>query len=761
MKTYQEERNTDILNHARKIVFVSFPPVQVKQANMDHLFDFWEEKLLSTNLDVYPWLGFDHDGLPDAKDFSVQNYPYVRGRSHQDILRLTAEGIDNLQDLALLQSWLFFGVLENTLQCHVPSAAFLEQNQTHGWILDTSPLRTILGDLKTDLVEKRRHEIAFMRHFAASLDEALRFSASFNRVLINHIRVAPDLKSTYESVVQSSSLLAESLYALHEFLLEDDFAAFLDLTWVMTSDADEKFCQRLVKRGWCPSVYPFAQSKGLSMLQYAVALEDEGFNRNTTHDKCTIHGCKVNDVDLATYEPTHTKDCNEYKCQMVTADNEQLTACLRAETFPIVDATRLILGGALPATQSLPVIPYQPGIPFVAISHVWAHGRGSVAEKGLPFCQIKNLVRIALAPNVDLGVYTPYLWIDSLCVPDDQSLRGTAIQLMSSVYQSASATIVLDEGMQNVSAASTDHFLLRLMLSDWNRRLWTLQEALLSKDVHILTPTGLVSLKRKFITSLQNPVRTAVSLRITTFFIPFISPTHRSTRFFALLLKDRSTSKPNDEALAIAPLFGVDVKPLISLSGDERQAAFWRNVKSVPRGLVFMGDTDRLSTPGMTWAPKTLMAANSFMDTTDTVDDARVTDQGLQAVYLVLKFKNKVPLPRGETSLAAHDSANDLYYLVKETAETGGDAAKEVLSDAIILQRDLRMQEGDYEAVISAVSVGGNANADLPVFKYLDRRAATVAQASEISQRLPEGMQLADIVDVECEPLEELEILVT
>lgn len=733
---------------------------------MNHLFDIFEQKLVSTDIDVYPWLGFDHDCGENNEVASIHQYPYVRGRSHEDIIRLTAEPLDDIEDLALLQSWLFFGVLEAALQCHVPSAAFLERNETHGWVLDTSPLRSILGDLKEDLLEERRDDVVFMRQFAASLDEALRFSASFNRALVNQIQVAPGLKSAYESVVQSSALLAESLYALHEFLLEDDFAAFLDLQWLMTNDTEDMFRQRLVNRGWCPSVLPFAKSLGISILQYVVAHEQEGFTANASHEKCTIHTCKVNDVDLSSYRPAHTNDCDKDNCRLITADNDQLEACLRSGNFPLIDATQLYLSKVLLTPACLPVIPYQPGISFVAISHVWAHGRGSVAETGLPTCQVKNLVRVALTPNDDLATYTPYLWIDSLCVPDDRSLRGTAIQLMASVYRSASVTIVLDEGMQNLSAASTDHFLLRLMLSDWNRRLWTLQESLLSSDVQILTPMGLISLKRQFIASLKNPVRTAVSLRISTFFISFISPAHRSNRFLALLLKHRSTSKASDEALAVAPLFGINTAPLVSLSGDERKAALWRGLQSVSRGLMFMGGKDRLSVTGMGWAPKSLMSPDAFMDTTDPGDDARVTDHGLQAVFFVLRFKTKTALPGGKTALVAHDTVNDLYYVVNESSDTAGADATEIYADAMILQRDLRMQQGEFEAAVSAIlqeyDAASTEDSQSPVvYKYLDRRAAMVCQPANLLRQVPKGLQLADIVDVECEPLEELEIMVS
>ncbi len=106
---------------------------------MNHLFDIFEQKLISKDIDIYPWLGFDHDSGSSSTVAPIQNYPYTRVRSQESVLRLTSSTITDREDLALFQSWLFFGVLEAVLQCHVPSAAFLQQKDTHGWILDSSP----------------------------------------------------------------------------------------------------------------------------------------------------------------------------------------------------------------------------------------------------------------------------------------------------------------------------------------------------------------------------------------------------------------------------------------------------------------------------------------------------------------------------------------------------------------------------------------------------------------------------------------------
>ncbi|KAI6045425.1 hypothetical protein EDC04DRAFT_2497115, partial [Pisolithus marmoratus] len=87
--------------------------------------------------------------------------------------------------------------------------------------------------------------------------------------------------------------------------------------------------------------------------------------------------------------------------------------------------------------------------PYVAISHVWADGRGSTTEKGLPACQIDALV-FAIQRLISTGAF----WIDSLCVPEARNSRGRAIGLMSKTYSDAQVVLVLDSGIHSCSISA-------------------------------------------------------------------------------------------------------------------------------------------------------------------------------------------------------------------------------------------------------------------------------------------------------------------
>jgi hypothetical protein len=73
-------------------------------------------------------------------------------------------------------------------------------------------------------------------------------------------------------------------------------------------------------------------------------------------------------------------------------------------------------------------------------------------------------------------------WIDSLGVPLWKKGRQKALKSMEWIYKAAPAIFVLDNGLLNISTAQTsrkmepEEIALRIMCSDWARRLWTLQE---------------------------------------------------------------------------------------------------------------------------------------------------------------------------------------------------------------------------------------------------------------------------------------------
>jgi hypothetical protein len=131
----------------------------------------------------------------------------------------------------------------------------------------------------------------------------------------------------------------------------------------------------------------------------------------------------------------------------------------------------------------------------------------------LPLCQFGRTWRLVAevygGPETELVAF----WIDTMCVPlEPPQVKKKAIARMKDVYRSAHTVLVLDEELQQtrcpfppsllVGAAArnegqSDHtadpasegnsvkmreLFIRLFVSPWSHRLWTLQEAALSKN---------------------------------------------------------------------------------------------------------------------------------------------------------------------------------------------------------------------------------------------------------------------------------------
>jgi hypothetical protein len=67
-------------------------------------------------------------------------------------------------------------------------------------------------------------------------------------------------------------------------------------------------------------------------------------------------------------------------------------------------------------------------------------------------------------------------------------------------------------------------------------------------------------------------------------------------------LKNRQTSKPDDETLCIGTLLGIDIKPLFAKSGPDRMKYLFQTVDRIRPAIIF-SETPRLEDEGWGWAP--------------------------------------------------------------------------------------------------------------------------------------------------------------
>ncbi|RPD69226.1 hypothetical protein L226DRAFT_425663, partial [Lentinus tigrinus ALCF2SS1-7] len=318
--------------------------------------------------------------------------------------------------------------------------------------------------------------------------------------------------------------------------------------------------------------------------------------------------------------------------------------------------------------------------PYVAISHVWADGLGSVTQRGLPACQIERLsaLIVQLEPR---GAF----WMDSLCIPRGHyrpvNLRKLAIKLMARTYKEAASVLVIDTGIQTQCSTSStvSNYLFRISLSGWMHRVWTLQEGLLARRLYFEFGGGAIVDVEKILAIHKGVIQLSlpVSDAFLSAYIPrgFISPeeTERLVSLFGyrrralssgisttledaiVLLHNRSTSHEEDETIAIAGLFPgkVNVEALLDIKDSSssatslrRMEAFLIQLGEVPKELPWLPlSVDRLHRLNFRWAPATLTSVGSSFSGATFFRTASCTADGLRGKYVVGRLPTAILIP--------------------------------------------------------------------------------------------------------------------
>lgn len=131
--------------------------------------------------------------------------------------------------------------------------------------------------------------------------------------------------------------------------------------------------------------------------------------------------------------------------------------------------------------------PYEPYQQYATISHVWADGYGNPTANELWKCQLDffwSLLTKTIPARMP-SLRCSRFWIDTLVIPVDQKhvdRRKEAIAQINKVFTNAKYTIVVDNALTGMSSGeSYEGTAMKILASGWMRRLWTLQEAYLSR----------------------------------------------------------------------------------------------------------------------------------------------------------------------------------------------------------------------------------------------------------------------------------------
>ncbi|KAI0713034.1 hypothetical protein C8T65DRAFT_164123 [Cerioporus squamosus] len=552
------------------------------------------------------WLGAQHDGHPISPSLSA----YVWQRYEPEMTRRA--------HLALWQSALSFGVLEAVLDGHIPERLLLS-DQTDGSIALTCQnlcvlcvelIRVLKSAGGGERAARARRAKDVVTRALLALDEAALPWKNARGIF----RSTGLTKDEEAEMICSLATLSNGLYiALHGICREELMAragAHNELlpgglprrSEVSSGVARFVYQRRMIEAGWCPfTVHGLVHdSHALALLAFAFARKPFVRRAQDEHAGCTPARCSIHDIDSSWYTTQHTTP--ECSCDFIRPTFSGISGLLLDDEIPVLTyegksfkISRAVDGG------------------YVAISHVWADGLGSTTEQGLSTCQV---VRISTAARelVPIGAF----WIDSLCVPSREDLRKKAIHLMAQTYRRAAKVLVFDAGIRTLCSMnqSMDENYLRIMTSTWVQRVWTLQEALLSQELffefsdRLVASWELVLPHSHGVVNIFSPVRNDFLMSPgLQLLLHDTSGAWSSARYtfdqVAGLLMRRTTSKPQDETVAVAGLLGVDVARLLDESGqDARMRVFLLQVQTIPAAIVLSHAPVRLPFPGFRWAPR-------------------------------------------------------------------------------------------------------------------------------------------------------------
>lgn len=253
-------------------------------------------------------------------------------------------------------------------------------------------------------------------------------------------------------------------------------------------------------------------------------------------------------------------------------------------------------------------------------------------------------------------------WIDTLCVPvgeknrhpggdKTRDLRKEAISQMADVYHLADRVLVLDSFILTLprSADVVDKY-LRIHLSTWHHRLWTMQEGQLAQRLYFQFSDGaeslndinsieLQTLDRRAPQTLCSPVRQLCAVELQAFYRDVelgVGARHdivTRMRSCARYLRSRETSRAEDESVCVANILGLDASRVLHQKGpDARMACFYDLVAKFDTRIIFHNHP-RLQRDGYRWAPRSFL--HQLPDIIDNLRDGGLSAEPVKHVTII------------------------------------------------------------------------------------------------------------------------------
>jgi hypothetical protein len=594
------------------------------------------------------------------------NIPLLR-QNRVEPARANADESRNIDEMhrqaaRFVQTWLFFGLLNDFFNsCEVSTSRLTCSTVTPDGqtkrVLNTKPLPNLM---RRWCLARQREPIESR---SSRLEECMRLIRDSSSFLSDTLLQESD-HPQFIPHEQRLCLNALNSY-LSRFVSGMSLAKIRPLTYTFNSDW-LSLHRELLEKGCCRNLLERVRKKIGIIGVYYLALS-ERYLDNKSHTGCDEVACVVNMIDDATYETAHWQPTCSGDCEMMRAmlDNVSLSS-LQQGQFPLLKLDDTLTTQV--SEDELRLTVRDNSMKHVAVSHVWSDGLGNTHDNALPACQIKRLAKYLQSATASLGFdATPYLWVDTMCVPLQPKIkRKAAIAAMSTVYESASFVLVLDETLVKVPVPrSCEETLWYIFTCPWMTRLWTFQEAWLAGFLVFQFADRAVELgdlirQSRSSSLLDLPFSVFVkhfdgseiiSLSLTNllqglwpnFSSTRLSPRQRvpntystSPRFHedsvALLprlwapITGRRTSHVLDVPLCIAAAMKKDVRRILDKDTlEERMEAFWVALGDTSSDVLFLAGP-KLSRIPYRWALKDLLHP--------ATQDSPLRSKGVSCVYI-------------------------------------------------------------------------------------------------------------------------------
>ena len=292
------------------------------------------------------------------------------------------------RDTARMQSWLFFGLLEELAGQSFERHHFLDVSTDGQQYVTTRKLPALLKDRcqENSRLYLRMASLGFRDMSQRGFLRGRPHVRLNERVTIS-LRLAEEQSDILDAETPSARTITLSIKILI-WSIRNALTTYLpsrEENSNLTLRQSRLLRLRMLDGGKCPYwTEVYLQTYSAAMIYYLAATPSVGGNVN--HRRCSAEQCIAHDVDMQRYTTKHVKD--ECQCNMVAPDIEKIATIIENGGVPLISLKELSTG-----ILALDVVQAKYGLHYTAISHVWSGGLGNPSSNALPECRLRDIRR--------------------------------------------------------------------------------------------------------------------------------------------------------------------------------------------------------------------------------------------------------------------------------------------------------------------------------------------------------------------------------